>query len=219
MRSHTFGVVLVVLLVTACLGNDAASNSTGSARPAGSAGLIQWSDPAHTADLGGGWTARVCEGAGSFLCIEREGVAVGIVEALSYPVTSFDGLDPAVDVSVNLDAFAEGFHDAIGSDRTEGCGAEYGFEVLGPDSFQLAGDPGVFYGFVGMLPDGAPSELNLQYATIVGDDLILITAVGYDEGGCPGRDDLSSWDSIGLSEFRPFLEAALGDSPLPVVGG
>jgi hypothetical protein len=63
MRGNAIGqAVLVVLLTSACLGNDAAFNSTDPVRPAGSAGLIQWSDPAHTTDLGGGWTARVCEG-------------------------------------------------------------------------------------------------------------------------------------------------------------
>ena len=220
MRSNTVGqAVLVLLLACACLGNDASFNNTGPTRPAGSAGIIQWSDPAHTADLGGGWTARVCEDAGSFLCIEREGVAVGTVEALSFPLSSFEDLNPAAATSVKLNAFAGGFHEAVRSDRTAGCPADYGVEFLGPERFRLAGEPGMFYGFVGTLGDGAPSELNVQYASIVGDQVIVLAAIAYDEGGCPGRDDLSSWDSIALSEFRPFLEPALENSPLPVGGG
>ncbi|MBK5265846.1 MAG: hypothetical protein JJE47_00280 [Acidimicrobiia bacterium] len=127
-----------------------------------------------------------------------------------------DNLDPDADPVANLDALADGFHAAIGADRAAGCPSDYGSENLGPDAFVLGGARGVFYGYVGMLlPDGQPSELNLQYVTIVGSQIISITAIAYDEGACPGRDGESTWDSPTLSKFRPYLDAALHDSPLP----
>lgn len=149
------------------------------------------------------------------MCVERDGRPVGSIEAISYPISSFDNLDSAAAADINLLAFAKAFHEAVAADRAAGCGPDYGFEKLGPDEFTLGGSSGIFYGFVGNLADGAPSELNQQYATIVGDQVISITAIAYDEGGCPGRDDTSTWDSLTLSEFRPFLERALHDSPLP----
>ncbi len=220
MRRNIIGqAVLVVLLASACLGNDASFRSSDPTRPAGSAGLIQWSDPAHTADLGGGWTARVCDAGGDLLCVEKDRVAAGTVEARSLPLSSFKDLNSEAATSVKLNAVAEGFHESVGSDRTAACPTDYSVEILGPERFRLAGDPGMFYGFVGTLGDGAPSELNLQYASIVGDQVVVLAAIAYDEGGCPGRGGLSNWDSIALSEFRPFLEPALEDSPLPFGGG
>ena len=206
---------LLAVVVSGCLGNDAASIDTGPPRPDGAAGMIAWGDPGHVADLGGGWTVQACEGGGPFMCVERDGRQVGTLETIIYDISSFDTLDPDADAETNLRAFADDFHASISADRAAGCGADYVFESLGPDDFVVGGTNGVFYGFVGALADGAPSELNQQYATIVGDRVVSITAIAYDEGGCPGRDDTSSWDSLTLSEFRPFLERALHDSPLP----
>lgn len=220
MRRNVIGALLAVLFVSACLGNDAASNVVVNPRPAGPAGLIQWDEPDHVANLGSGWTVRACDGLGGFLCVERDGVQVGTLERMTSALSSFDNVDPAADSASNLANLADGFHDAIGSDLAEGCPADYVFEKLGPDAFVLAESPGIFFGFVSMLPDGAPLDMNLQYATIVGSQVISITAGAY-KGGCLGRDDLATlgtWDSITLSEFRPFLEAALHDSPLPTSG-
>ncbi len=208
-------LVIGAVVLSACLGNDAGTIDTGPARADGAAGMIQWDDRDHIADLGGGWTVQACGGDSPLMCVDRDGSPVGTIEAIRSPISSFDSLDQAAGDDINLLAFAKAFHEAVAADRAAGCGADYGFEKLGPDEFTLGGGSGVFYGFVGNLPDGAPSELNQQYAAIVGDQVVAITAVAYDEGGCPGRDDASSWDSLSLSEFRPFLERALHDSPLP----
>ena len=37
----------------------------------------------------------------------------------------------------------------------------------------------------------------------------------YEDGGCPGRDDQSTWDSESLSAFRTRLTRLLAASPLP----
>lgn len=179
------------------------------------ASVIDWDDPSVVVDLGEGWTIGACEGEAPFLCVERDGNIVGGLEAISYPVDSFDALDPAAAPAENLDTFVAEFHEAMSTDRASGCGADYGFESIGPDPFVLGGHEAIGYGFAGTLADGSPSELNLQYATIVGDTIVSVVAIAYDEGGCPGRDDLSTWDSATLSEFRSRMEQVLEVSPLP----
>lgn len=59
----------------------------------------------------------------------------------------------------------------------------------------------------------APSLCVEHFARPVG----LIEANGYDEDGCPGRDELSGFTSVGLAEFRRYLEQVLRASPLPAV--
>lgn len=186
--------------------------------PTSGTAVIDWEDPAKGVQLDGGWAVQACEGEGAFLCVERDGQTVGVVEATSFPIGSFDVLDPRGDPRENLELFASGFAEAIGSDRAAGCGSDYDFDSIPVSDFVLGGTPGIEFGFVGTLPDGKPSELNLQYATVVGDQILSIVAIAYDEGGCPGRDELSSFDSATLAEFRPRLEAILHESPLPDIG-
>ncbi len=175
---------------------------------------MDWFDPAVVAEVEGGWAVHACEGDAPLLCVERDGVTVGTIDAMAYPVSSFDDLDPSDDAAANLRTFAEGFVEALGEDRAAGCGSDYQFTPLPSESFPIGG-AGIFYGFEGHLADGSPSEVNLQYATIVGDSIVTMVAIAYDDGGCPGRDDTSGWDSATLTEFRPWLEMVLVDSPLP----
>jgi len=201
----------LALLMAACLGNDAAAydptistkppattatsqppdtepvtETPATSQPPEDAGpaIVDWGDPSIVADLGNGWTVRACEGDGPFLCVEESGMLVGTIEGIAFPVSSFDSLDPAADDRSNLATSAAGFHASLETDRSTGCGAGYGFERLGTDDFVLSATPGVFYGYVGTMPDGSSSELNLQYATIVGDQIVSLTAIAYDEGGC-----------------------------------
>ncbi len=176
---------------------------------------VDWDDPERRVSFDDGWTIGACEGDGPFLCIERNGEAAGAVEAAAYPIASLSHLDPAAEDQDNLEAFAGEFHAVLGADRAAGCGADYQFRPIEPAPFTFTGRPGVVFGFSGALGDGTPSELNLQYATIVGDRVVTMVAAAYDEGGCPGKDDLISFDSAGLAEFRPHLEAVLRSSPLP----
>ncbi len=180
-------------------------------------GAVDWDDPSRAARFNGGWEVRACEGDAPLLCVSRDGAVVGVVEALAYPVASFDDLDVEADDAANLAALAAGFVEALGSDRAAGCGADYGFEPIDPEPVRLGEAQGLAYGFTGTRADGQPSELNLQYSAIVGDRIVSIVAAAYDEGGCPGRDDLSSFDSATLAAFRPMLEALLTITPLPAL--
>jgi hypothetical protein len=217
----SFLVIAAALVVLgACGDTDSGSASTGTTfapdhPPQGVGAVVNWEDPTKVVDLGDGWAIRACEGEAPLLCVELSGRQIGVVEALSYPVSSFEDLDPDGDPKENLDRFGAGFIKAIGSDRAVGCGPDYGFDPFPVEDFVLGGTPGVSFGFLGTMPSGKPSELNLQYATIVGDRVLSIVAIAYDEGGCPGRDELSGFDSVTLRDFRPRLEEVLHESPLP----
>lgn len=181
--------------------------------------MVDWHDSEAVASLADGWTVQACEGEALLLCVSRNGSPVGTVEALSYPVESFPDIDPDADTSSQLRTLADGFFEALGSDRADGCGPDYEFEAIPGRDFKLGWTPALAYGFTGTMPDGQPSELNLQYATIVGDQIVSIVATAYDEGGCPGRDDLSGFTSKDLAAFRPHLEKVLESSPLPEITG
>lgn len=177
--------------------------------------VVDWTDSTRSVTFDDGWAIAACQGDAPLLCADKGGAPVGTVEAAVYPIASFEELDPEADADENLAAFADGFVAALGHDRATGCGPEYVFEPLEIRDFVVAGAPGAAFGFEGIMPDGSPSELNLQYATIIGDRVVSVTAIAYDEGGCPGRDDLSGFRTADLVEFRPHLEDILHQSPLP----
>lgn len=164
-----------------------------------------------------GWAIAACEGDGPLLCVEMDGRHVGVVEAAAYPLASMTRLDPSAPSDVILDDFAGHFFDDMSADRRAGCGSDYVFERIEPTPFPLGDTTGIAFGFVGTMADGSPSELNLQYATVVGDRIVLVTSAAYDDDGCPGRDDLGGFRPGELADFRPYLEDVLDGSPLPPV--
>lgn len=178
---------------------------------------IDWRDPDTVAELAGGWSVAACEGGAALLCVSRNGEEAGVVEALAYPLESFEGYEPAATPVDILALIADDFLESMKADRRAGCGEDYRFEKIRPEPFVLGGRPGISYGFTGTLGDGSPAELNLQYSTVVDENLVLMVAAAYDEGGCPGKDELLSFDSAGLADFRPQLEQLLEASPLPAV--
>lgn len=206
---------LAALLGASCADTEPTPIS-GPGRP-GDDPIVDWVDPTARIEFDVGWAIHACEGDAPLLCVERRGRHVGVVEAAGYAVDGFDGLDPATAPEENLAAFAGGFFESLVADRTAGCGAEYVFDPIGPTPFPIGGRPGISFGFTGTMPDGTPSELNLQYAVIVDGRIITISAIAYDAGGCPGRDDLSGFRSADLSDFRAYLEEVLRQSPLPEV--
>lgn len=216
------GSVTTTLPVTTTFHEPEGTPSTTSLPPAATTPTtavpvtIDWTDPDTVTELGEGWSVAACEGGATLLCVSRDGKEAGVVEALAYPLESFDGYDPAATPADTLALIAEDFLASMKADRRAGCGGDYHFEAMPPRDFILGGLPGISYGFVGTLGDGSPSELNLQYSTVINENLVLVVAAAYDEGGCPGKDELLSFDSAGLAEFRPHLERLLEASPLPV---
>lgn len=177
---------------------------------------IEWGNPdARVVFDEVGWVIAACDGDGPLLCVERDGRHVGAVEAAAYPLDTMNRLDPSAPREVILDDFAGHFFDDMSADRRVGCGTGYVFERIEPRPFPLGDTTGIAFGFVGTMADGRASELNLQYATVVEDRIVLLTAAAYDDDGCPGRDDLGGFRSRELADFRPYLEDVLDGSPLP----
>jgi len=189
---------------------DTTTTTSPSAAP-----VVDWDDRDMTVILPDGWTVEHCEGDAPLLCVAKDGEVVGVIERFIADPTTYDSYDPAGDDETNLRNIAVTFVDAFAMDRASGCGTDYVLEPLEPAVIDMGGDPGLVYGFRGTLGDGTASEYNLQYGTISYGRLIFLVAAGYDEGGCPGRDDTISFDSATLEEFRPHLEVLLADSPPP----
>lgn len=211
-------LALVATLLVGCsqpVGQSSTTTATSSSLPSQpEAQAVDWSDPSIVAEYPGGWAVHACEGGAPLLCVERDGELVGTVEALSFPTESIDVIDPSAPTGDNLQALAASFVEAMTEDRAVGCGEGYLVEAIEPRPSPMGGN-GLVYGFVGTTAEGAPSERNIQHATIVDGTVILIVAAAYDEGGCPGRDDTSGFDSATLGEFEPYLEMIIADSPLP----
>lgn len=215
-----WALVMTAMVLGACSGSSGppvTATPVPDQPPGENVPIVDWTDPDKTVTFDNGWTVHACEGDAPLLCVEKHGTEVGVVEALAYPVDSLEWFDPALSSDQNLSALAEEFAGALESDRALGCGNDYVFAPFSPGPFVLSNTPGISFGFSGTMPDGDASELILQYATLIEDRIISIVASAYDEGGCPGRDELSGFHTAQLAEFRPHLEAILHESPLPEV--
>lgn len=231
VRVVIVGTAAALMVVTACAGTTAPPSETtappGTTEPTtaepdpipgSNTPVLYWGDPTRTTELDGGWSVSACPGEAPLLCVQSNGSNVGHLEAMAYPIESFPHLDPAADTDTNLMRLAQRFFEDLAGDRRSGCGSDYRFDPMGPDPIVLGNTPGIVFGFIGTMADDSPSEYNLQYATIVNQTIISIVVAAYDDGGCPGRDDLSGFRSAELMEFRPYLEPALHESPLPDLG-
>jgi hypothetical protein len=228
--SRPVAVGLLVGILTACgsaspPGSTSSSHPTtptsspsSSAPPSTSTTLvsapIDWADPSVIVTLGDGWTVQACEGEAPLLCVSRNGSHIGLVEANEYPLDSFEGTNPK-DPGGSLILIAEDFIDSMAADRAAGCGVGYRLDPHMTSPVTVGGQPGIRFGYTGVMADGSPSERIAQFGTIVGDEVLLLTAAAYDDGGCPGRDELATFSSADLAAFEPFLEAVVLSSPLP----
>jgi hypothetical protein len=228
MPSRLLLTSVVLALLAACGGGETVDTTTPTTVPAttttapGSTAptttvpaptVIDWDDRSTNVALPDGWTVTYCEGQAPFLCVAKDGDVVGVVEIFIADPLTYDAYDPAADDETNLRAIAAAFVDAFRDDRAAGCGSDYLLERIDPQLMDLGGVTGLVYGFRGTLGDGSPSELNLQYASLSHGRLVLLVAAAYDEGGCPGKDDMISFDSADLDEFGPRFLSLLESAP------
>ena len=143
---------------------------------------VDWGDSGRRVIFDIGWSIYACDGDAPLLCVEKDGRPVGVVEAMAHPIGSFPDLDTEESPQSTLRTFAAGFVDSLRRDRAEGCGPDYGFAPMAPQPITLGDTPGISFGYIGTMRDGSPSELNLQYAAVVGDQIVSIVAIAYDEG-------------------------------------
>jgi hypothetical protein len=228
MQNRTVLLALsVALLVGACAGATSDATTTASTTtttaptttttvpPIEIPPEIDWDNPDNAVSVGVGWTVARCEGDAPLLCVARDGGLVGIVEWFISDPHAYGVYNPSASDEANLRAMAADFVDSFTVDRAAGCGIGYVVEAIEPEPIELRDGTGLVHGFRGTMSDGTPSEMHLQYRAFSQGRLILLAASAYDEGGCPGKDDLVSFDSAGLEAFRPHLELLLALSPLP----
>lgn len=219
----TLLIVGAMVALAACSGTSdrpGTGSTTTTADPAPTTTLdpeagIDWGDPSRVVDLGDGFTVAACQGDAPLLCVDLNGAPAGVVEAQSYPIASLPLFDPTADDHANLTALAEDFVETFRKDRAEGCGEDYLINPVAVKPIVLAGRDGILFGFEGRLRSGDLSELNLHYAIVDDDAVVSIVANAYDEGGCPGPDDLGGFDTTTLTDFWPHLDALLRSTPLP----
>ena len=235
MRTRFPFILLALSLVIAACGNDGAEAGSTTTQPTTTTApttttvapqtttttappmsvQIDWDDPDMDVELPDGWAVSRCEGSAPLLCVAHDGEVVGVVERFIADPLTYSAYDSEADDAANLRAIAADFVEAFAADRAVGCGDGYVLEPIEPEPFEWGGTSGLAYGFRGTTADGTPSEYNLQYSTISHGRLIFLVSAAYDEGGCPGKDDLISFDTATLAAFQPHLETLLVDSPLP----
>ncbi len=176
---------------------------------------VDWSDPSVVVNLGGGWRIAACEGDGLFLCVSRNGEHRAGLEASFFAISTLPLWDPGASDRQNLRAIARDFHESFAADRAAGCGADYQFEPVEFSPAEVGGRRGGTFGFVGTLADGSPSEMDVHWATVVDDHVMMVVAAAFDPGGCLAPDEGGSFETSELEDLRPELARVLADSPLP----
>ena len=215
MRNRAL-LLALALVAAACSDDDDAAPPTTTTTAPAPAVAIEWNS-LGTVDLGDGWSLADAEGDAPIVAIRRDGEPVGIIELLMFPVDSLDAvadnLDDGEDAA--LAAHAAEFLDALGADRAEGCGDDYGFVIEPAELFDAGDGRAVRYGFTGAPPGEPVSERTIQWAAVRDDRLVLVQVSAYDPGACvaPGE-ELTVAD---LAEVEPLLAPAIEASDFGAV--
>ena len=172
------------------------------------------------ADLGEGWTVTPCESGPPLFCVRRKGSSEteSVIELMSVPTASYKSVQAALDRGGSaedaLRAQAEEFQQIFERDRPAGCGASYRVDSFGPKPATVAGRAGVSYGFDGH--DGARHvERTVQFATIEGQTLHLISTSAIEDGTCMDDGELTEFSVSELTELEPMLVRVIAASRLP----
>lgn len=210
---------LLALLLSACGGSDPAAGPSPSASASASAApsptvrgaVVDWQSP-RTVALSGRFGLADCAGDAPLVCVTVEGEVAGSLEVLSFPLASLPDLRGRTGREL-LAAHASAYVSSFRQDRAQGCPPGYAVTPLEPVFLDATDGPVVRYGFAGALASGADSELQVQWAGVRGDQLVVLSAPAYEASGCLPPEG----DSLGvavLEELLPLLDAAVGASPL-----
>ena len=161
-------------------------------------------DPNAVTEPMAGWIARACEGEAPLICISGPNGETGLVELLQFQTDH-----------ATVQALAEDFVASMATDRAAGCGDGYVIEAIPPTDAVVVEEEGVRFGYVGRTSDGALSERNVQHAILRDGQVTLLTAAAYAEGGCPGRDELDSFNPNALASFDEGLTSLVASLVLP----
>lgn len=214
---------ILAVSITAIAASRSGDSSTDGTTPPPHGGtgtaVVDWEDGTRPAAFPGGWSVRACDGDAPILCVSRDGVLVGTVEAVGFRLDLRDDLDDLVeagDDAALLDGFVRRFAADTRADRAEGCGPDYVVTPFEPQHLTVDGRPGVAYGFTGG-DGGTVTERMRGYATVAAGRLVLVVVEASDPGGCFAPDDERTlFTTAALTEFEPVLARVVAESELPL---
>lgn len=176
---------------------------------------VVWGDPSVIAELPDDWTIGACLGEAPMLCVSHRAQHMGVIEAVSYPISSLPFIPPDVEVDAALSAIANDLFVGTGEDRAIGCGETYRLTTRPLEQRAVAGRTGASFGFDGALADGSAAESDIHYATIVDGRVIMIVAAAYNPGGCLAPQEGGSLTTKQLEQLEPYISEIVANSELP----
>lgn len=179
---------------------------------------VDWSNGSDGVAVGDGWVAVACPAGPRLLCIEDAGRTLGIVELVDYPVASFANvarvLSETGSTEQALEQQAVDFVDTFVEDRALGCGERYDVVARDPAPASVGGRDGLTYGFDATL-DGEPVERTVQWATIEGDSIFIVSVSAMEVGTCADDAELDDLDLAQLAAIEGDLAEIVANSELP----
>jgi hypothetical protein len=168
--------------------------------------------------LADGWTISPCESGAPLFCARLDGETDATISLRTAPAASYETIRAALEAGRSpLDALraeAGEFVSVFEEDRPVGCGPDYGVAGFGPDEATIGGRPGIVYGFDGT-QGGRHVERALQFMTLDGPDVHLISVNGIDDGSCMDDGELAEFTIAELTELEPTLAKVFAASTLP----
>lgn len=171
--------------------------------------VVDWSARTLEVATTSPWEVAFCEGEAPFLCITRGGEHAGAVELIDHLVSS-----------PSLEQWAAAHLSWASSDRAEGCPAGYRVEGDPVRDVKVAGRDGVRLSFTGFDETGRKVERVVLHAFTQLGRHYIISAAGYEEGSCLGR-QLSDFTVEELEMLEPLLDRLAAGSRVqtPIVIG
>lgn len=193
--------VLALSALAACSVQSGISAPSRPARPDEPARpVVDWSARTLEAATTSPWEVSFCEGEAPFLCITRGGDHAGAIELIDHPMSS-----------PSLDQWAQDHLSWVSTDRTEGCPAGYRIEGDPVRGVEVAGRDGVRLSFTGFDEAGRKVERVVLHAFTQLGRHYIISAAGYEEGSCLGR-QLSDFTAEELETLEPLLDSLAAGS-------
>ena len=176
---------------------------------------IDWGDPSVVVDHPGDWTSAVCDPWVPLICVERNGQRVGVVDANSFPVSSFEDPDLA---TTNPRRFLRRLAAALTPSESEPvhdeCGPEFVLEPSEIRNRRVFGHDGIVFGYRGHFEGRPIADVAIIYAAVVGDEVMLVTALAHDAEGC--FDGESTFSVADLDGYERRLRSLVRTMPPPM---
>lgn len=221
MTRHSFPaartvVVFFAVLLSACSDDSTASPPPSSAPDKSATVEVDWATRTVSGVADGPVTVEFCEGEAPYLCFTGDTGHLGVIQLLNYPAGDHDVLAQVIagggDESDALEAVAKDFVAGMSADRAEGCGDSYQVVADQPAPAAMAGEEGLRYGFRGVVHDTTVEHV-LVHALVDNGTLWVLSAAGYDDGGCLPRE--AEFDVAGLRSAVSLISDLAAGSKLP----